>query len=453
MNNDFRSQTTTLQTNFPLKGKGLINDRLRLDVSGLAADTEYVLSYDTTTGTFSWSTPDEVSGIDTLYTSNGSIPAATDRQVTLGADASVYFTNAGETDWVYYEPEEEFSVKTLKPDYYMEGSDISSEFQSTGDNIFIGVGSQSQIDADPEDPTVYFRNSRNAYMELEDDNVFFEITENATVNSENIQQVCEFGADPTQIYLSRRQLTDYSGGENTFLTYQLGDTENGFGFIKSVDDSTVYRAASSLGEGEVVLNDAGVEITHARYGASANSILLSATHDAVASIELNLTTDLDQPLMSRTDLVTAVETHRVYWDADGGIEITTVGNTATDDPTINIISRNTGGADTSLILYQQDTSATQDPSFAGLQVANGANTVSSAFYIYQDHITFDVTGTVATPAIMSLNSTVQGFLPPRMTTAERDLIAAPVAGLMIYNTTTNKLNVYTTVWEAVTSAA
>lgn len=39
----------------------------------------------------------------------------------------------------------------------------------------------------------------------------------------------------------------------------------------------------------------------------------------------------------------------------------------------------------------------------------------------------------------------------KMTTAERNAIASPQAGLMIYNTDTNKLNVYTTGWEQITS--
>jgi hypothetical protein len=60
-------------------------------------------------------------------------------------------------------------------------------------------------------------------------------------------------------------------------------------------------------------------------------------------------------------------------------------------------------------------------------------------------------GTPNAKAILTLTSTTLGFLPPRMTGAERDLIATPPAGLVVYNTTTNKLNVYTTAWEAVTS--
>lgn len=48
-----------------------------------------------------------------------------------------------------------------------------------------------------------------------------------------------------------------------------------------------------------------------------------------------------------------------------------------------------------------------------------------------------------------------GNILPRMTTAERDALAAgdKFKGLVIYNTTTNKINQYTgAAWEAVTSA-
>lgn len=56
-------------------------------------------------------------------------------------------------------------------------------------------------------------------------------------------------------------------------------------------------------------------------------------------------------------------------------------------------------------------------------------------------------------ATLAVNSTTQGFLPPRMTGTQRDAITSPETGLMVYNTTTNKLNVYTgAAWEAITSA-
>ena len=63
------------------------------------------------------------------------------------------------------------------------------------------------------------------------------------------------------------------------------------------------------------------------------------------------------------------------------------------------------------------------------------------------------TATDVATSLLTLASTTQGFLPPRMTTTQRDAIGTPATGLIVYNTTTNKVNVYTgSAWEAVTSA-
>ena len=48
----------------------------------------------------------------------------------------------------------------------------------------------------------------------------------------------------------------------------------------------------------------------------------------------------------------------------------------------------------------------------------------------------------STSAVMEANSTTQGFLPPRLTTTQRDAITSPVAGLTIWNTTNTQLEVY-----------
>jgi len=47
--------------------------------------------------------------------------------------------------------------------------------------------------------------------------------------------------------------------------------------------------------------------------------------------------------------------------------------------------------------------------------------------------------TPAASAQLDVSSTTKGFLPPRMTTAERNLIVTPATGLVIFNTTTNSL--------------
>ena len=45
-------------------------------------------------------------------------------------------------------------------------------------------------------------------------------------------------------------------------------------------------------------------------------------------------------------------------------------------------------------------------------------------------------------AILQADSTNRGFLPPRMTTTQKNAISSPAAGLVVYDTTTNKLCCY-----------
>jgi hypothetical protein len=55
-------------------------------------------------------------------------------------------------------------------------------------------------------------------------------------------------------------------------------------------------------------------------------------------------------------------------------------------------------------------------------------------------------------AMLDITSTTRGFLPPRMTTTQKNAIASPVAGLVVYDTTLGKLCVRTaSSWETITS--
>ena len=55
-----------------------------------------------------------------------------------------------------------------------------------------------------------------------------------------------------------------------------------------------------------------------------------------------------------------------------------------------------------------------------------------------------------TDTILSLNTTTKAFLPPRLTTTQRNNIGTPVAGMLVYNDTTSTLNIYTTSWGELT---
>ena len=55
-------------------------------------------------------------------------------------------------------------------------------------------------------------------------------------------------------------------------------------------------------------------------------------------------------------------------------------------------------------------------------------------------------------AMLDVSSTTKGFLPPRMTTTERNAIGTPATGLVIFNTTTNGLEFKSsTGWTSLTS--
>jgi len=57
------------------------------------------------------------------------------------------------------------------------------------------------------------------------------------------------------------------------------------------------------------------------------------------------------------------------------------------------------------------------------------------------------TSTNQASSVLTMESTTRGFLPPRMTSTERNNIATPATGLVVYNTTDNRLSVYNgTAW-------
>lgn len=75
------------------------------------------------------------------------------------------------------------------------------------------------------------------------------------------------------------------------------------------------------------------------------------------------------------------------------------------------------------------------------------------FFIANTFAQVGISSTSITPdasSILELRSTTQGFLPPRMTTTQRDAITSPATALLIYNTTNNQLNYYSgSAWQVV----
>jgi hypothetical protein len=88
-------------------------------------------------------------------------------------------------------------------------------------------------------------------------------------------------------------------------------------------------------------------------------------------------------------------------------------------------------------LLSSGTAAGNTPYWNGTNwILNGANFYNNGSNIGVGTVTPDAS------AKLDVNSTVQGFLPPRMTTAQRNAIVSPANGLQIYNSTTGCLNFY-----------
>jgi len=89
--------------------------------------------------------------------------------------------------------------------------------------------------------------------------------------------------------------------------------------------------------------------------------------------------------------------------------------------------------------------------FGIYQNATAGTIGTSVFYINSSGNVGVNTFSINASAKLQVDSTTQGILPPRMTTTQKNAIATPSAGLMVYDTTLNKLCVFTTAWETITS--
>ena len=137
---------------------------------------------------------------------------------------------------------------------------------------------------------------------------------------------------------------------------------------------------------------------------------------------------------------------------------TTISGGGSTSATTSLLVQNSAGAtaflvrDDNVIEFNNNTLFNVGSIRAGSTVTGFINSAANAFTVMRTNnsngnATFDqfvAIGTTSSPvasAALEVVSTTRGFLPPRMTTTQKNAITA-VAGLVLYDSTTNKLQCY-----------
>jgi hypothetical protein len=115
---------------------------------------------------------------------------------------------------------------------------------------------------------------------------------------------------------------------------------------------------------------------------------------------------------------------------------------------------NTTGTPIALKVNITDTASAALSDLISLQVGGSVRfrVLKSGFFTFNTggEIAGNLTiggSTINASSQLEVRSTTKGFLPPRMTTTQKNAIASPAAGLMVYDTTLNLMSVYNgTIW-------
>jgi hypothetical protein len=133
--------------------------------------------------------------------------------------------------------------------------------------------------------------------------------------------------------------------------------------------------------------------------------------------------------------------------------LTATNATTTNATTTNLAVTNLTSFTAPTAPYFTATSTTATSTFAGY-LAIGTTTPSDTSFFtigtssplfFVDNLSGSIGIGTASPdasAVFQIDSTSKGFLPPRMTTAQKDAIASAAAGLTVFDSSLNKLNVY-----------
>ncbi|MCH4896538.1 tail fiber protein [Marinilabiliaceae bacterium JC040] len=103
---------------------------------------------------------------------------------------------------------------------------------------------------------------------------------------------------------------------------------------------------------------------------------------------------------------------------------------------------NMGNHIASLNIQLRNKSISNDGDTEGISLNDNGNVIMSNELFIKEGLYVGGIGGINSSAILGLESVNQGFLPPRMTSQQRESISSPAKGLMVFDTTINTLYIY-----------
>jgi hypothetical protein len=257
---------------------------------------------------------------------------------------------------------------------------------------------------------------------------------------------------PADTYVSLLKL-----GDNSALTSTLKVVSDGAGndTLLFVSTTALAIGTSTAGVNRFTIRGAGTTSanTALRVENSAGSPALRITDDLAVTIGASLTFASGNVIQNTAHRLVAttggIAVNNDYSNPAANTMLHVKGIGATSATTALRVENSAGTAALAIL----DSGAAN---FSGITTFNnntsfrGANDTSSSL-----NVRFVVPGATKTftinsdygltnepTALLEVQSTTKGFLPPKMTTTEKNAISSPAAGLVVYDTTTNKLCCY-----------
>jgi len=186
-----------------------------------------------------------------------------------------------------------------------------------------------------------------------------------------------------------------------------------------------------------------------RINGSTGNVLINTTTDAGFKLDVNGTARVQTSLVINGSSSLFSSALTIYQNASNRIGSLSLSTNKADTTTRTHLSLNSSETSTPQSLDFQYIGATLiNDRYNLLQTSEVGVAYGGGLVLQRDGGWVGIgSGTQFASAILAVTSTTRGFLPPRMTTIQKNAIATPATGLMVYDTTLNLISVYNgTTW-------